>query len=422
MRVSVSSAFLKGVVKAPPSKSLAHRALICAALARGKKTIIDNIELSNDIRATLSCLCSIGVKYNYNEYKLTVYSPEKYNEKAELFCMESGSTLRFLMPVMSALGIECKIDGSGRLSERPYKMLADEMEKHGAKFSTKKGLPVNIDGKLRPGIYTLKGDESSQYISGLLFALPLLKGDSKIKVIGKTESERYIDLTIQMLEHFSVIIEKEADGYYIKGNQHYISKNYENEGDYSQAAFFMCAGVLNGDIEITKLKKDSLQADIRIVDILKKMNGEITFTDCGVKVQKSNLVPIKYDFSQCPDIAPVVAATLACVKGRSTLTGLKRLKLKESDRLTATCNMINTMGAVARISGEDTLIIDGNVNIKNGVVCGFNDHRIVMSAATAGVTADEIIITDAEAVNKSYGGFFDDYSGLGGNVNVLDVG
>ena len=389
MRVSVSSAFLKGVVKAPPSKSLAHRALICAALARGKKTIIDNIELSNDIRATLSCLCSIGVKYNYNEYKLTVYSPEKYNE---------------------------------RLSERPYKMLADEMEKHGAKFSTKKGLPVNIDGKLRPGIYTLKGDESSQYISGLLFALPLLKGDSKIKVIGKTESERYIDLTIQMLEHFSVIIEKEADGYYIKGNQHYISKNYENEGDYSQAAFFMCAGVLNGDIEITKLKKDSLQADIRIVDILKKMNGEITFTDCGVKAQKSNLLPIKYDFSQCPDIAPVVAATLACVKGRSTLTGLKRLKLKESDRLTATCNMINTMGAVARISGEDTLIIDGNDNIKNGVVCGFNDHRIVMSAATAGVTADEIIITDAEAVNKSYGGFFDDYSGLGGNVNVLDVG
>lgn len=422
MRVSVSSSFLKGVVKAPPSKSLAHRALICAALARGKKTVIDNIELNNDVRATLSCLCAIGVKYNYNEYKLTLYAPENYNDNAELFCMESGSTLRFLIPVMSALGISCKFDGSGRLSQRPYKMLADEMENHGVEFSAKKGLPFNIKGQLRPGIYTLKGDESSQYISGLLFALPLLKGDSRIIIKGKIESKGYIDLTVQMLARFSVLIEKTNDGYYIKGNQHYVSDGFENEGDYSQAAFFLCAGVLNGDIEITMLKRDSLQADVEILDILKKMNGEISFTDCGIKAEKSKLLPVKYDFSQCPDIAPVVAATAACIKGRSVLTGLKRLKLKESDRLTAMCNMVNSIGAFARISGEDTLIIDGNEDMKKGVVCGYNDHRIVMSAAIAGVTAEEIIVTDAEAVNKSYGGFFDDYSGLGGNVNVLDIG
>ncbi|MBQ2774413.1 MAG: 3-phosphoshikimate 1-carboxyvinyltransferase [Clostridia bacterium] len=400
MDVTVAPSRLCGNIRAISSKSHAHRLLICSFLA-GEFLPLDNMDVSADIIATHEALKALG------------------NGEVSLDCGESGSTLRFLLPVVTALGVRTELLGHGRLPERPLSPLIEELEKNGAVFSAH-SLPIKTSGKLRAGDYTLPGNISSQYISGLLFALPLLDGDSRINITGKIESAAYIDLTIDALKAFSIEIQKTPYGFLVPGNQKY--KNNDDtavQGDWSNAAFFLCAGALGGDITMTGLDLDCSQSDKAIFKLLSQFGAEIS-TDNGIHVKGTNKRnPLKIDVSPCPDLFPVLAVTACGAKGDTMLHNAARLRIKESDRIASTAHMIRSLGGEVT-EGDDYLIIHGTGSLKGGTVDSFNDHRIAMAAAIAACICDgNVTIKGAQAINKSYPKFFEDYNSLGGKSDVI---
>lgn len=407
-------------IKAPPSKSVAHRAILGAMLA-DEPCVVDNVSLSADVMATLASAKALGKECSYCDGKV-FFGTKKQVDKVVIDANESGSTLRFLIPVCGALGVNATFVGKGKLPQRPYDILADVMSQKGVCFDKTQGLPLTISGRLQSGLYNIAGDVSSQYITGLLYALPLVDGDSEIVLTSPLQSKGYVDMTIKTLDEFGIKIDVTPNGYKIKGNQKYIAKDFVVEGDWSNGAFWIVLGALNKGMTIQGLDGNSLQGDKAIADIIKRMGGDITVEQNQVVVGKSKLEGITVDVSQIPDLAPVLSVALACANGRGKITNASRLKIKESDRLQAINDNLVAVG-VKTVLGNDSIEIEGKKDIVGGTTQGFNDHRIVMSMAVlASKTKNGITVSDMQAINKSYPDFFDIYKSLGGQADVINMG
>ncbi len=384
---------LSGKIKAISSKSVAHRMLICASLAdKESKLQIDTTSL--DIEATVSALVSLGAEITIDGNIYTV-TPIKDKKDAFVDCNESGSTLRFLVPVGAALGKKCTFTGKGRLPSRPMKTLTEVLRDNGVRVND--SFPIEIEGVLAKGKYTLDGSVSSQFVTGLLLALPNV-GGGEIEVTGEMQSKSYIDITLSVMEKFGVKVEENGNRFIVPDTK-FTSADLTAEGDWSNAAFFLASGV-----EVENLDINSEQGDKKIVQILKKLN------ESG---------DIEIDVSDIPDLVPIIAVKSAVRKGRTSIINAERLKLKESDRILSTVSMINNLGGSAT-GTENSIIIDGKEKLSGGDVDSFNDHRIVMASAIAAqYSENKVVINGAEAVNKSYPNFFEDYKKLGGVCNVL---
>ena len=420
---------LKGEVKIPPSKSMAHRAIICAALSDGL-CIIENIDYSDDIIATIDAMNSLGAKIvkhkDYIEVIGAYGSDEKAKETRIIDCNESGSTLRFLVPISLLFEGRSKFIGRGNLGKRPLTTYYNIFEKQGIEYSYEEGnLNLVIDGELKAGTFEVEGNVSSQFITGLLFTLPLLNEDSKIIIITEMESKGYIDLTLRAMSDFGVkIINNDYREFIIKGNQKYSARNYRVEGDYSQAAFFLCADSLGNDVLCKDLDLNSLQGDKEVIDILERMNVVFNANDIGVKgTTNGELISTVIDGSQCPDIIPVLTSVAALTKGTTEIINAGRLRIKECDRLAAVTSELNKLGAKI-IEKEEGLVVTGVEKLQGGVeVWSHKDHRIAMTLAIASTRCEEpIVIKDYECIAKSYPNFFDDFKALGGNVHEWNVG
>ena len=389
-------------IKAIASKSDAHRALICSALCNDKCDVIMDTT-SDDIIATKRCIESIKCG------------------KQDFLCGESGSTFRFMIPIVAALEIEAHFYPEGRLSKRPLSPLYEELIAHGCELSKEGEIPFIVKGKLTPGEYNIPGNVSSQFISGLLFALPILEGDSKINIIGDLQSEDYIKMTISTLSKFGIVIKRLDTGYFIKGNQKYISPGkYIVEGDWSNAAFPLVAGAfLEDGIKVTNLNPDSIQGDKRIVELLKEVGADVTVSNDDVTVKPGNLRAIDVDASMIPDMVPALAVLAVKAEGTTHIYNAGRLRIKESDRLKTVSEVIRTLGGDIE-ELKDGLIIKGTGILKGGNVSSFNDHRIAMMASIASlICKDKVIIEGADAVNKSYPDFYKDLEMLGLDKNIV---
>jgi len=437
--VTIGHFSLNGKIKIPPSKSLCHRAIIAAALSPGE-CVLHNIGMSLDITATCGIMERLGADIKQfpkgliinGNGVLELFNQETFNNKIVhneiignvLQCNESGSTLRFLIPIAMHTGGKIIFKGKGKLIERTLKPYYEIFDKQNIKYTTDNGdLPLTIEGSLKPGIFELRGDVSSQFITGLLYALPLLNGDSKIVVTTKMESIGYIDLTLDVLSKFGVCIENyNYKEFVIKGKQHYKKRDYKVEGDFSQAAFYLAAGVLGGEVQCLNLNMESLQGDKVIVDIIKNMGGNISHGMGILKASKSDLKGSVIDVSQCPDLLPIVAVLGALSEGTTEIINASRARIKESDRIKAIATELNKIGAEV-IEREDSLLIHGKPWLKGGVVNSWNDHRIAMAMAIASIRCTEkLTIQDSGAVKKSYPEFYEDFKSLGGEINEWTMG
>lgn len=408
---------LGGEVNAIPSKSCAHRILICAALAE-KPTEIYISDSSDDIEATINVLSALGAKIRAEKNLLSVTPIEKEKlHQCILDCNESGSTLRFLLPVAGALGADCEFIGRGRLPERPLIELVSQMKNHGISFSSET-LPFKISGKLSGGDFCLPGNVSSQYITGILLALPII-GGGRIKLSSPAASKNYIDITTSVLKKFSVDVDENETCFTVKKGFSYSPPGVINvEGDWSNAAVWLCAGALSEKITVKGLDLNSMQGDKMIPDILSKFGAKIEKSEDSVSVSPGSLCGTEFDAENIPDIVPVLSIVAAAAKGTTKIKNIRRLRLKESDRVQAVLDMLAVLGADAEAT-ENELIIKGTKVFKGGHINTYKDHRMVMSAALASVlAAEEITISDLNSVNKSYPGFIRDFKKLGGNTNV----
>ncbi len=402
MDIIITPSQLGGKIKAINSKSQAHRLLIASAFAN-EKTVIKCESISADITATVNCLNNMGAKIERKNETFFVEPIKTVPKKVVIDCNESGSTLRFLLPVVCALGIETTIVMHGRLPKRPLSPLWEELIKNGCTLK-KEDNKIYTFGKLKPGNYMLRGDVSSQFISGMLFAIPLVEGECSLTLTGNVESESYIKLTVDVLSDFGIEVIKNKNIFILK-NMYQTKGEYEVEGDWSNGAFWICADYLSENkIICNGLKKESLQGDKKIVEILKSIK------------EKDIIV----DARDIPDLIPVVSVCASLTPKRTTrVINAERLKIKESDRLKQTYEMITNLGGEITVT-DDGLIIKGKENLSGGEVCSANDHRIAMSTAVASIKCkNKIILRNAEAVNKSYPDFWKDFEKLGGKINEV---
>ena len=410
-----------GVVAAPPSKSDVHRAIICAALSKGVSTI-SPVALSNDIKATIHCVNALGAKAEVNGNVLTVDGTNMFqNKTAVLDCGESGSTLRFFIPVAAVGSVNATFVGSGMLPQRPIGIFTEALPKKGVECKTEGGLPLEISGTLQSGRYEIPGNVSSQFITGLLFALPLLEGDSDIVLTSKLQSVGYIDMTLRTMAQFGVQIETTDYGWHIKGSQSYKPTAYTTDGDWSQAAFFMVAGAIGGKVTVTGVNKDSAQGDKKIAELLAQFGAKVEWADTSVTVEKGDMQALTIDASQIPDLVPVLSVCASFAQGTTKITNAERLRIKECDRLKMTALLLNNLGGKVK-ELADGLEITGVDKLKGGNVDGSNDHRIVMSAGVCAAKCEgEIVSSYALSINKSYPDFYKDYHSIGGEPDVLDL-
>lgn len=408
MNIKIYPSKLIGTLNAPSSKAYSQRMIIAAALAGGVSEI-SNLTVSKDISVSAAAMEALGATVHADEDTFTISGIKNPPAKADIDCCESGATLRFVIPIAAALGTESMFKGQGKLPQRPITPYIRELSAKGITFEPQGGLPLHMSGKLLPGEYKMEGDISSQFITGLLYALPLCQEDSSVKLTSVLQSKPYVDMTITALKKFGVEIEEtEENGllvYNVKGGQKYTHCNISVEGDYSQAAFFYVANALGSEIEIKNLDPDTAQGDKAIVDII---NG------CG-----KELKPFTADVGDIPDLVPILTVLGCLTKGTSRIINAARLKIKESDRLVDVARALNGIGGKVT-AGDDFLEIQPVEKFTGGEVDACNDHRIVMSAAIAALSSDSpVIIKGAEAVNKSYPRFFEDYKALGGKFEVL---
>lgn len=381
---------LLGTIAAIASKSMAHRLYICAALADRPTEILCGSD-SKDIRATRTCLAAM-------------------KNGGSLPCGESGSTLRFLLPVAAALGRETEFRMEGRLPQRPLAPLDEQLTAHGAQLSRPAPDILRCTGKLTPGSYTLPGNVSSQYISGLLFALPLLDRPSTLTVTGPIESAPYIDMTLDALRRFGVDIRVENQTYFIPSGGYRSPGRAEVEGDWSNSAFWLCAGAVGAPVTVTGLKEDSLQGDRAVLDVLRRFGARVD----GTTVSPAPLHGIEIDAGPIPDLIPVLSVVAAAASGTTRVVHAQRLRLKESDRIASVLQMLRGLGAEAEETADGLLIRGGN-RLPGGTVDSCNDHRIAMAAAIGSILCDgPVTVTGAEAVEKSYPGFWSDFRRLQG--------
>ena len=420
MKVKLSPSGLNGKVDAPASKSHLHRALICASVSDRPTKIITS-SFANDVKATISCLTSLGAKIEYDSNILTVHPIEKTDGECVLDCNESGSTLRFMLPFAAALGRKCTFIGAERLGKRPLLPLCEALKKHGVRVSHGEGfLPCTIEGKLPGGEYEIAGNISSQFITGLLLSLGVT-GGGKIVCTTPIESASYINITIDTLNKFGIKVIKNENTFVIEEGQKYTSPDtLKAEGDYSNGAFFLVAGAISSEngVEVSSLFENTTQGDRAIIDILTKMGAKISRTDDKVTVYKSNLTATEIDCSDIPDLVPILAVAASAAEGETVFKNTARLRMKESDRVETTVAMIKNLGGKIRFD-ENNIYVTGTP-LKGGVVNSANDHRIAMSTAIASLICDgDVIIEDAKAVEKSYADFYEKFTMLGGKCCEL---
>lgn len=416
MDITVKPFTPNGRIKAISSKSAAHRLLICAAFAKGS-TVIRCDKTNNDINATADCLRALGADIRYEAPFFSVKPIVDTNENAVLKCGESGSTLRFLLPIIPALGINASFSLEGRLPNRPLSPLYEELTRNGARLSEQGSNPLTSSGKLTGKEYKIRGDVSSQFISGLLFALTVSGLGGKIIIEGKTESEPYINMTVDALSLFGAKPQKTAYGYFISESSVLKAPpSIDVEGDWSNAAFPLCMGAVgNGKICVYGLNGSSYQGDKAITDILKRMGADITEDEKKGEITVNGGAPlhgIRIDASQIPDLVPVLATVAATAEGETEIYGAARLRLKESDRLETVSSMLGTLGASVTQT-DDGLIIRGKRTLNGGKINACNDHRIAMSAAVAAVRCTSpVTVVGAECASKSYPDFWNDLNTL----------
>lgn len=408
MNIEITPNTLSGEICIPPSKSFSHRALICAALSKGESQITDLLGCE-DIDATCEALTALGAEIRTEDgvtYVKGIRNPPKY---AEINCRESGSTLRFLIPVAAALGVEAVFTGCGKLPTRPITPYIEEFKKHGVEFISAE-MPYHIKGKLTSGVFSMPGDVSSQFITGLLFALPLIEGSSTIVMTSPLQSKPYADITIQCMKDHGVETLEFNGNYTVKGIQEYKASDYNVEGDCSQAAFFAVANQIGSDLTLLGINPNSVQGDRAIFDIIEKM----------IKIG-DNYSGFDIDASDIPDLVPILTVLAAFADGTSYIRGCKRLRIKESDRLESISTVLNSLGANVTIVNDELEIV-GVKELSGGVCSSFNDHRIAMSLAIASQRCtDKLTITDAECVAKSYPTFFEDFRSIGGEYDVVII-
>lgn len=415
------SKLTKNTICIPPSKSMAHRSIICASLADGISKI-SNVDYSKDIDATIEGMRKLGAIIDKYDNYLIIKGIENFsNAESMINCNESGSTIRFFIPIFSLCNKEIKLLGTKRLLQRPQSVYEDLFKKWNLNFIHNDEY-IQIDSSIKGGYIELDGNISSQFITGLLFALPLLKVDSIIKIRPPFESFSYVDLTIEMLEKFGVKCRFVDDlTIEIKGNQKYLAHDEVVEADYSQLGFYAVLGTINSTLEATNLKHDSKQGDKAIIDIINNCNGLVSLTDKGYKFSKCKTLGNVIDLNNCPDLGPIVMVLCALSKGTSKIINAARLRIKESDRIQAMEDELRKLNVKIN-STYDTVTIVGNDNYDGNVeLFGHNDHRIVMALSILGtVVKDAVVIDDAQAISKSYPGFFEDLKSLGIKVDLYD--
>lgn len=424
-QVRINPKILKGAISIPPSKSLCHRGIIAAALSPGESQI-SNVIFSDDIHATWQGMEILGAKIeDMGNGVLKIKGNQvDVEDEINIDSKESGSSLRFLIPI-SMLNNKTKVfTGRGKLVSRPLESYYKIFNEQAIIYSSENGnLPLKVQGKLNPGDFEIEGNISSQFITGLLFTLPLLDGNSRIIVKGDLESKGYVDLTLDTLNNFGINIENNVyQEFLINGNQKYEARDYRVEGDFSQAAFWLVAGIIGEEITSLDLNIDSLQGDKAIIDLIKEMGGDIEITKDKVITRRSTTRGIEIDASQCPDIVPILTVLAALSEGETRIVNAARLRIKESDRLKAISTELNKLGADI-VELEDGLVIQGKKSLMGGIVDSWNDHRIAMSLAIASLRCkEEVIITNSDSVNKSYPHFWEDFKKLGGNIHELNMG
>lgn len=391
MDITIQPGKLNGSIHAIASKSQAHRVLICAAFSNSPTSIICTTT-NKDIQATVSCLEALGALIVRTEDGYHVTPVKSLPQTAHLDCAESGSTLRFMLPIVCALGIETTIHMSGRLPYRPLSPLWEELERNGCLLTRPSEQTIHTKGKLRAGDYTISGNVSSQYISGLLFALSMVDGESQIHIIGNLESKPYVEMTQHVLKNFAV----DTENYHVHGCVPYHSPgNVSIEGDWSNAAFFLAANELGNCVEIFNLNPQSSQGDRAITSIF-------SISDTSPTISASDI----------PDLIPILAVYFAAKDG-ATFTNIFRLRLKESDRVATIISLLKNLGINAH-ADDNTLWVSAG-KFKGGVIDAVNDHRIAMAAAIASTVAEApITILGAECVSKSYPSFWQEFRRLGG--------
>ncbi|MGD9761138.1 MAG: 3-phosphoshikimate 1-carboxyvinyltransferase [Candidatus Izemoplasmatales bacterium] len=418
MKVKIYPGFAQGQLMVPPSKSLLHRSIICACLANGK-SVIKNVVFSDDIKATINAFKALGIKIDKLENALEINGRGNLSFFGDeiIDCKESGSTLRFLLPLFTnKKGIY--FTGKESLLNRPLSIYEEIFKNNNITFERMEK-KLYLKNELQANWYEVLGNVSSQFISGLMFALPLKNEDSTIKIIGNLESKKYVDMTIDVLNKFGIIIQEKDNVYYIKGGQEYLPTDYKVEADFSQLAFFAVAGVINGDIKILNASNDSLQPDSEIISLIKQMGGKFFKEKGNLRFVKSQTKGIDIDVSQHPDIAPILSILAGLSENSSTIYNAKRLRIKETDRLSAVTDILNLLG-VKTETNQDSFIVHGEKFFTQNTFDSYNDHRMVMSIAIAALRADgPIIIERAEAVNKSYPHFFEDLQSLGIKIEYL---
>lgn len=392
MDITIFPGKLSGTVRAIPSKSQAHRLLICAAFADGPTTLLCP-ETNRDIEATAGCLRALGAGITRTETGYEVFPVQRLPREAVLNCHDSGSTLRFMLPVAGALGVDTTFQMEGRLPERPLSPLWEEMERMGSWLSRPTHNTIRCIGKLKPGDYTIDGGVSSQFITGLLLASALIPGESRIHLTGKVESRPYITMTQRAMAIFG----RDTDGFCIQGGHPFRSPGRLTvEGDWSNGAFFLAARALGNDVITENLSPDSPQGDRAVSTLLPALERKITVSAADI-----------------PDLVPILSVVAACRQG-AVFTDIRRLRLKESDRVAAVIRMIENLGGRAEAT-ENTLTVYGT-GLTGGTVDSVNDHRIAMSAAIAATACSQTVtILGAECMQKSYPQFLEEYRRLGGN-------
>ncbi len=417
MRVIITPNKLKGDVIIPPSKSLSHRAIIAAGLAKGESKI-SNIIYSKDILATISAMRSLGVEIKEFDDYLIIKGNKLKRVNDVIDANESGSTIRFIIPIALTIDEKITFVGHNNLVNRPLDTFFEIFDNQNIKYEKgEKYLPLTVYNGIKPGEFYIRGDVSSQFITGLLYALPLLNGDSVINITTDLESKGYIDLTIDVLKMFGVnVINENYKKFIIKGNQEYKPFDYEVEGDYSQAAFFLEANMLGAEINLLKMNKNSNQGDKKILNDIKDFGGELEFKDNKLVLVNKNLKPATIDFAQSPDLGPALTVLASLIPGESNFINAKRLRIKECDRITCMKEEIEKLGGNIK-ELPDGMIINGVNRFHGGVCDSHNDHRVVMSLAMATLMMDgDLIIDNYEAINKSFPHFFKIFEGLGGKV------
>ena len=400
MNITIKPSVASGEINAPPSKSCAHRLLICAALANGK-SVIENIGINDDIIATISCLKDLGAKIEIEDNNAVVYGIENNNKKetVNLFCNESGSTLRFLIPLSLIFSNNATFSGSDRLLERPQSVYEELFRNMGC-YLKKEEKSLVAGGELKSGAYKIRGDISSQFLTGLLFALPLLDGDSDIVLTTPLQSSPYVDITIDVLSKFGVDIKKSDNGFYIKGNQEFSPQNLSVEGDWSNSAFLEAFNLIGGNVTLKGMNEESYQGDKIYRNFFSELkNGTPTL-----------------DITDFPDLGPVLMACAVLCNG-AKLIGTKRLKIKESDRGVAMKTELSKFGVKIIVNEDEIIIPKTEIKAPNENLNCHNDHRIAMSLA---ILCSKVggALENAQCVNKSYPEFFDDIKTLGIRIKV----